>query len=372
MSKSICSKLLLSLVLLISLCNISAQSFLPFYQNGSGNLKLDYIVGGDTEDEDYMLVRPSKIEVDSKGNLFVLDSQESCIKKFDSKGKHLVTFGREGKGPGEISKSYQMVIDPNDNIVIYELGNRRFSYFDNNGNYIKSILFSKIVWNFKIGPNGKNYVEEKERDRSGKKSGTLIKILQYSPDLKNKIVVDSIRIIDYISISEPARVNVPVPFSPRLLWEISPTGNVVIAYSKDYTIKIFSDELELLKKFQHEGIKIKVTSEDKKLYFDDIVIATEGQTEKGAPDFIRDATKFPNYKPYFTNIKIDDEGYILVKVNDPNSDVRHYDVFNSDGEFVNRFKLPVFGYNSLFKAGAVYGIKRSDDEFPFVGRYSLK
>ncbi len=372
MFHSVSFKLLVGAVILVLWCDVSAQSLLPIYQQGSGELKLDYTVGGDTEDENYFLVRPSEIVVDSKGNLFVLDSPESCIKKFDSKGKHLITFGREGKGPGEILRSYQMAIDVEDNIVIYESGNRRFSYFDNSGKYIKSIPFSKIVWKFKIGPNGKNYVELHEWDREGKKGGTLVKILQYSSDFKSEIVVDSARIKDNTYISEPVRVNVIVPFSPRLLWEILPNGNVVIAYSKDYSIKIFSDKLELLNNFQHEGMKVKVTSEDKEFHFANITMTTDGQTERGAPDFIRAATKFPKYKPYFTDIKIDNEGYMLVKVNNPDRVIRHYDVFNRDGEFINKFKLPEFGFNSLFRAGAVYGIKRSDDEFPSVGRSLLE
>ncbi|MBC8185252.1 hypothetical protein H8E88_29515 [candidate division KSB1 bacterium] len=101
--------------------NLSAQSFLPIYQNGSGEFETDLTIGGDVEDENYLLVGPSKIVIDSGGNIFVLDSQDNCIKKYDAKGKFLKTFSSGGKGPGEILNCYKMSIDPNDNIVTYSI-----------------------------------------------------------------------------------------------------------------------------------------------------------------------------------------------------------------------------------------------------------
>ena len=101
MEKFKISLLLLSFgFLLIVFSNTNAQSFMPIYQKGSGKLVTDLTIGGDTEDENYLLNSPSQVVVDSRGNILVLDSGEDHIKKFDSNGKYLITIGKRGRGPG--------------------------------------------------------------------------------------------------------------------------------------------------------------------------------------------------------------------------------------------------------------------------------
>jgi sugar lactone lactonase YvrE len=333
---------------------------------------VEITIGGNVADENYLLSGPSKIAVDAKGNLLVLDSKENCLKKFDGNGKHVMTFGKAGKGPGEILQAYQMAIDPKDHVVIYELGNRRFSFFNNDGVFQHAIPFKEIVWNFKIGHDGNNYVETHEWDFAGKKGGTLIKISQFSPDFAKKILVDSARIKDNTYISEPVRTNVPVPFHPSLYWDVAPSGNIVVAYSGDYTIKIYSPEVKLVKKFQHLGKRLPVASQDKENFFAEITMSSSGQSQKGAPDFIRQATEFPEFKPYFMGIKIDPEGYLLVQTYEMDKQNYIYDVFAPEGKFIGQVKLPSLGFSAIFYKSFIYALKTNEDEFPAVQRYRLK
>ena len=362
----------LTIILLTARFDLLAQSFLPVYQNGSGEFETDLTIGGDVEDEDYLLVGPSKIVVDSGGNIFVLDSRENCIKKYDAKGNFLKTVSSAGKGPGEIMTCYQMSIDPKNNIVTYDLGNRRFSFFNNEGVFLHSIPFNDIVWNFKISPDNKYYVETHKWDFGGKAGGALYKISQFSPDFKKESLVDSARIKDNTFITKPHRTNVPVPFHPILTWDISPVGNVVVAYSGDYTIKIFSPDLKLLNKYQGDGKAVKVTAGDKENYFGGMTTSQGGQVEKGAPDFIRKATKFPKYKPFFMGITIDHEGYILIRTYKTENNNGYFDIFNQDGKLINQVKLPVAFGASTFKNGFLYGIRATEDGFPSICRYRLK
>jgi len=43
------------------------------------------------------------IDVDSRGRLFVLDQQAREVRVFSPQGEHLMTMGRPGAGPGELS-----------------------------------------------------------------------------------------------------------------------------------------------------------------------------------------------------------------------------------------------------------------------------
>lgn len=349
----------------------SAQSFLPIYKKGFGTFEVDLTIGGDADDENYIFSSPSKICVDPKGNIFVLDSGENHIKKFDSKGKDIKTFSRAGKGPGEILSCYQMAANPEGHIVTYDLGNRRFSFFDNDGSFLHSIPFQKIVWNFDIGPKGNLFVETHDWDFSGKLGGALIKVTKFSPDLKTSTPVDSARIKDNTFITKPVRTNVPVPFHSGLYWGILPSGNVVVALSENYTMKIYSPAIKLLHKITHERKREKVTEKDKESYFAGMTSSVGGQVSQGAPDYIRKEVQFPKFKPYFMGIIIDHEGNILVRTYETSKENTVYDVFNQEGQIINAVKLaPIGGKN--FAGGFVYSTKASEDEFPVVVRYRLR
>ncbi len=98
----------------------------------------------------------------------------------------------------------------------------------------------------------------------------------------------------------------------------------------------------------------------------------EGVVSKGAPQHIRDATEFPEYKPYFTNMVIDHEGYVLIQTYEASGDEVIYDVFSPDLEFVNRVTLPELDRRCVITNGYVYQLHRPDDEYASVRRYRVQ
>jgi DNA-binding beta-propeller fold protein YncE len=67
----------------------------------------------DTTDENLAFNYPSDIAMDASGNIYVLDSANNRIQKFDPEGKYLATFGRKGQGPGEFYNPDSIDIDAN-------------------------------------------------------------------------------------------------------------------------------------------------------------------------------------------------------------------------------------------------------------------
>jgi WD40 repeat protein len=357
----------LSLIVFLLATNIlNAQSLLPLYNKGIIQVEKDWEIGGDVADENYIFTHITRISIDSEGKLFVLDTRENCIKIFDSNGKYLKTYGREGGGPGELLQPLQMAVDPEDNIVIYELGNRRFSVYNNIGTHLYTLSFQKIVHNFSIGPNGKYYIEIHENDWSGQKDGSLYKISQFTPDLKREIVIDSARILDnkYFK-SGNLGGNIPMAFHSKIVWSVSPSGKVVVARSEDYSIKIFSSNLELVKEIHHKDERIKVTKQEKENVLNNV------KPRGRVPDYILKQIEFPVYKPYFSNLNIDHEGYILVQTYKKEDQNMIFDVFTKEGKFVNKVSVPAIIVGSLFKKEYFYQINVSEDEFPKIIRYHL-
>lgn len=83
---------------------------------------------------------PYDIEVDSQKNLYILDAQSSTIKKFDSSGKFIKSFGRKGYGPGEFDIAIDLVMIQ-DTLCVQDIRSAQMVRFDLEGGFIDRIPY---------------------------------------------------------------------------------------------------------------------------------------------------------------------------------------------------------------------------------------
>ncbi|HPN31526.1 MAG TPA: 6-bladed beta-propeller [bacterium] len=81
---------------------------------------------------------PCGITFDSDGNLLVVDSYNYRIQKFDIEGNFLYKWGTKGSAEGQFDIPYRIKIDKSDNIYITDGRNNRVQIFDKNYNFVKS------------------------------------------------------------------------------------------------------------------------------------------------------------------------------------------------------------------------------------------
>ncbi|HSR42711.1 MAG TPA: 6-bladed beta-propeller, partial [Longimicrobiales bacterium] len=74
--------------------------------------------------------RIGDIEVDAAGRIWVLDTDAAELRVFEGDGRHRVTFGKRGEGPGEFSRPAALVRGPDDRIWVVDTGNHRYMIFD--------------------------------------------------------------------------------------------------------------------------------------------------------------------------------------------------------------------------------------------------
>lgn len=72
------------------------------------------------------------------GEVYLSQPQEQCIKVFSSSGEYLRTIGREGEGPGEFMGLGEMGW-LEDTLYVSDFQNRRVSFFEPNGSYLRSV-----------------------------------------------------------------------------------------------------------------------------------------------------------------------------------------------------------------------------------------
>jgi len=106
------------------------------------SLELVKTIGStDTEDENLAFHIPADIAIDSQGNIYILDSGNHRIQKFDSDGKYLATFGRKGQGPAEYYYPVSIDIDPKGYMYISDPQNQRIQVLNPEGKDHKIIRF---------------------------------------------------------------------------------------------------------------------------------------------------------------------------------------------------------------------------------------
>jgi len=120
----------------------------PYYGELTVELEENLAVGS-LEDENYSFYRIGGIAVDSQGNLFVVDSGNQRIQKFDKDGNYLQTIGRKGQGPGEFMRPFDIFLDQQGNIYLMEI--RKLHLFNPQGNFMKSFVPPTFIMGFAVG-----------------------------------------------------------------------------------------------------------------------------------------------------------------------------------------------------------------------------
>jgi tripartite motif-containing protein 71 len=81
---------------------------------------------------------PRGVAVDFVGNIYVADESNNRIQKFDSRGSFLTKWGREGNGPGQFKSPWGIACDALGNVYVVDSGNHRIQKFDGNGTFLCS------------------------------------------------------------------------------------------------------------------------------------------------------------------------------------------------------------------------------------------
>ncbi|HKC78803.1 MAG TPA: 6-bladed beta-propeller [Nitrosopumilaceae archaeon] len=107
--------------------NIDAVSSIKFSKP-----KLLTILGSD---DNVNFKNPRAIAIDSSDNIYVVDSGNSQIKKFDSTGKLLLSWGSFGSGNGQFRNPSGILVDQK-YVYITDTGHAQIQKFDKNGNFV--------------------------------------------------------------------------------------------------------------------------------------------------------------------------------------------------------------------------------------------
>ena len=333
--------------------------------------------------EDMFFQNPLSLSCHEAGAVFVGDWGADHLKVFFSDGRFQKTIGQKGQGPGEFHYLSKVEVSPN-RILVWENGNRRVSLLTLRGEYIKSLKFDQGTgYPMKIRslPDGKFVLELEKQIQDAEGNLQQTKICLYDGNLEYIDTMYEKKLVKSIRITKPGRAQVSQPFNPRVYWDVSREGHVVIGFSGEYRIDVFQPLRGKLFSFDHEYSPVRVLNEDRTAHFSKMTVAeiVNGirTVRQGAPDYIKDNTGFPKLKPAFKGIIVDPEGNILVFPyhRDRDREDSLCDAFSPEGRFINRVEIDGnkdYLYPRMPRmTGRVFWIIERDEEAFRVVRYRI-
>ncbi|MBD3414054.1 MAG: 6-bladed beta-propeller [Candidatus Aminicenantes bacterium] len=313
---------------------------------------------------------PSRIAFNSRNELFVTDTRAHNIKVFNTQGKFLKVFGQEGKGPGDLNRPTGIIFNGR-YMIIWELGNYRFSLFNEDGEFVRHVKSKQpaVVWKLKSLGNGQIAFEVREGDFENEKA--VIYIMDKELEKQEKFYSHPIKRERYVN---KIKDDVKIPFGPLVSWDVMGPNKIVIGYQEEYKIDVLTNNKEKLFSIEHQSRRVKVSKKDRDKYFSSMFYVINGQTRQGAPPLIKKYTRFPKLKPYYKDILVAPENNIWISIYTESGKEKLADVFERNGQFVKRIKIQgELGYSSVFaQDGTLWTVIEGDRGYHVVVQYQIK
>src|SRR5690606_29715399 len=94
-------------------------------------------IGAADGDAAYVFGRIGDVAFGPDGSVYVLDSGNAVIRVYDSSGRHLRAFGRQGEGPGEFRFPIRMLV-ADSGVRVFDGPLKRVSYFSHTGELLET------------------------------------------------------------------------------------------------------------------------------------------------------------------------------------------------------------------------------------------
>jgi hypothetical protein len=299
------------------------------------------------DDENLLIGTVGQVRTDAFGRVLISDSQQRTIHLFDSDGRYLTHFGREGDGPGEFQWMGTMQIRSNE-LVAYDPNGRKLNIFDlgtgteSEPELSNTIRISGESWDEFPEPGFTNPVFHSLRGDGSMLLHSRSSPLGYreDPDFEGveryyRTVAGSSQAPEPVfEVEMPDHIvtewfTIPPPFAAREIMTVSPVDRIYSARTDYFLIRKHDSEGNEVRAFYYPFSQKELTRAD-------AVQSVEGQEQ------LEDAVRrmdLPEKWPALNRMFIDDTSRIWVSVITEHDDIDEWWLLGESGELQARFSV---------------------------------
>ncbi|MFZ5516664.1 MAG: 6-bladed beta-propeller [Candidatus Zhuqueibacterota bacterium] len=331
------------------------------------SLEKQVVLGDDINAEEFVFEQIIDGDADENGNIYLLDFTACHVLVFDKTGELIKTIGRKGQGPGEFTYPMSISIVGPDTFFVAQANPNRFTFFNFQGEHIKdfTLVFTGTFTKARLFSPGKLIYSKSEFSMKGEKS--FMKLSLNTRDIgqeNDAVFFETEKEMDFMRTKKVSQKS-----TPTLLWTFDKSGSVYAVDDVfDYKIKVADCAGEVFRLIVKKFSPVKKTKEEvekEMKQFDEI------QERMGVQiDF--DYETSPE-KSIISTLLTDEKGRLwVITPEDAPKDGMAFDVFNSDGKFLNKIKIESMKPGNLFiKGNHLYSIYRDEDELSKFARYKI-
>jgi hypothetical protein len=324
----------------------------------------------------------------SDGRIVVLEGQGSEIRWFDADGRHLLTQGGEGGGPGEFNRAWSFVRTRGDTVVVEDQQRVKHVFFGRDGDFIGESLqdhgafLAMGPWgecgDFPLPDQSRVVCQTEEGEPTGPAElGHHRRFNRYVRVPWDLSRIDTLGLyggIESWGVEMGGHTRFAVhPFYSRT--EISAGGDplrIAIAVNPDYRIEIWTPEGRLERVVLRENARLAATPEEASWAKDNLngfALLDEALVNR-----VRAEIPMPDSLPAIVDLVMGESGDLWVRRTymwEPEGDAI-WDVFNRRGQLLGVATLP--GRFVLHEIGQDYllGVRYDEFDVPYVEMYDLR
>lgn len=271
----------------------------------------------------------NSLEVDSEECIYFLASRtsESIIFKFDSFGRYLISFGKRGQGPGEITNPTFFCISKNDEIVITDYAKRKIVLFSKDGELLNENSLPLRLRAVYPLENGNCIGLKQSIDQEGFEPTLQSFLCLYDSEFTEIKELDRQRPFDYMTTDK-------IDGIPHIFhWEVH-DGKIYTGNGKrGYEILVYDLDGKLLRKVRKKYNPVELLEEYKRHFLSQFSEYKEFEKR------IFFSSEMPPYCEFF----IDDIGrtYVISYEKDKDTGEHMCDIFNHEGIFFMKKNLKI-------------------------------
>ncbi|MCJ7581756.1 MAG: 6-bladed beta-propeller [Candidatus Aminicenantes bacterium] len=318
----------------------------PIYGEDAVTFEEELVIKED--EEKYLFSNLIALAVTDDETLFALDYKAMDIKKFDKNGIFVKIFGKKGQGPGEFIRPFSLSVTGENEIIIYDLVSRRFSFYSKDGQFIKDLSAAEFSFTSpRVDSKGNILAIIAERNREN----PVYDLKKYDSALNY--------VCSYISIPIPDPLIYNI-YRPSLQWTLNEEDKVIFGYPEKYEFHIFNPEGSEIMKIEKEFTPNDITQEHIDL------------AKKAAERFSGEMKlEIPPHYPAYSYISVEEKDNVFVQTYYKENNVLEsfYDVFNPDGKFICKIQFDAMP--RAWKKGKLYTIENDEEGFQVIKIYRV-